>query len=230
MDTLENQHHWEALTPTTKELFKIIAELPFIHEFYLAGGTGLALHLGHRFSVDLDFFGDSAESVNSYHRTSLIKILSNDPLFSITIDKEGTFVAAWKDVGISFFRLDVHPQILPTKNVQGIRIATIEEIGAMKLAALLSRGNRKDYIDLYFILQQTSLQRLFEIAAQKYPFNPAFPTFVVRALSFFDDAEADPMPKMIKSLKWETVKKFLEKHAFDLGKSILELEKLWPED
>src|SRR5574341_1048654 len=55
--------HWEALTPETQQAFHKIAGLEFIDSFYLAGGTGLALHLGHRFSVDLDFFSSDAEAV-----------------------------------------------------------------------------------------------------------------------------------------------------------------------
>ena len=219
----------EALTDATRELLWLLSDLPFISEFYLAGGTGLALQIGHRFSVDLDFFSDDPVAVGEDQRRSILKLLKEEPSLKITWDKDSTFVASWRNVGVSFFRLDLHPLICPPIIFDKIRVAAIEEIGAMKLAAILSRGTRKDYTDLYFILQQTNLIDLFEIAAKKYPFNEAFPVFVVRALSYFEDAESDPMPRMIKEVTWDTVKTYLEQQAMDIGRKQLALEKLWVE-
>ncbi len=219
--------HWEALTPQTIELYKRMAKLPFISEFYLAGGTGLALRIGHRFSVDLDFFGDSPNAVGTEQRKNLVEILSDKSSFSIIWDKEGTFVANWENVGISFFRLNRHPRILPATNIDGIHVAAVEEIGAMKLAAILSRGTRKDYIDLYFILQKFALSRLFQISSEKYPYNKAFPAFAVRALAYFDDAESDPMPRMVKPVKWSNIKDFLREKALDIGREKIDLDELW---
>lgn len=219
--------HWDALTPQTQERYRLIAELPFISEFYLGGRTGLALQIGHRLSVDLDFFSDSPQSVDASQRKAIINTLKKEPSFKITWDKDDTLVANWKNVGLSFFRLDLHPLVMNPATINNIRVAVIEEIGAMKLAAILSRGTRKDYIDLYFILQQKNILQLFEIAAQKYPYNAAFPVFAVRALSFFDDAEAEPTPRMIENVNWENVKTFLEKQAMDVGRKRLALDKLW---
>lgn len=221
------QPHWEALTTKTKEVYELVSKLPFISEFYLAGGTGLALQIGHRFSIDLDFFSDSPEAVGAEQRKAILEILKNDPSLKITWDKDGTFVANWQNVGVSFFRLDQHPLINPPLVIDKIKVATIEEIGAMKLAAILSRGTRKDYVDLYFILQQKELTQLFEIASKKYPFNQAFPAFAVREFSYFEDAESDPMPRMIKPVKWSAIKSFLDRKALDMGRKRLELEKLW---
>lgn len=219
--------HWEALTTETRELFHQIAQLPFISDFYLGGGTGLALQIGHRFSVDLDFFSDSPGAVGESQRKTILNVLKEESYLQITWDKDGTFVANWNNVGISLFRLDQHPLVKIPVLIQDIRVASIEEIGARKLAAILSRGTRKDYIDLYFILQQTSLAHLFEVAAIKYPYNVAFPTFAVRALSYFDDAEAEPMPRMIKMVNWEQVKTYLDEQSIGIGRKQLELEKLW---
>ena len=221
------QIYWDALTKETRELYQLVANLPFISDFYLAGGTGLALQIGHRFSVDLDFFNHSPESVDNEQRRAILNILKPEPSIKIIWDKEGTFVADWKNVGISFFRLDQHPLVTPPVLIDKIRVATIEEIGAMKLAAVLSRGTRKDYIDLYFILHQTPLLHLFEVAATKYPHNSAFFTFAVRALAYFDDAESDPMPRMIKNVKWNEVKEYLDEKAMEIGRKKLDLEKLW---
>ncbi len=127
--------HWEVLTPESKALFRLVSELPFISDFYLGGGTGLALQIGHRKSVDLDFFGDSPEAVGEDQRKAVLAILKGDPSLKLTWDKDGTSVASWKAVGISFFRLDLHPLVRPTSLIENIRVAAIAEIGAMKLAA-----------------------------------------------------------------------------------------------
>ena len=72
--------HWEALTAETQQAFHLVSGLDFIHRFYLAGGTGLALHLGHRFSVDLDFFSPELDAVNPNERAQLRSILEDASL------------------------------------------------------------------------------------------------------------------------------------------------------
>lgn len=109
MESLSNSH-WEALTPKTRDAFHQIARLPFIKSFYLAGDTGLALHLGHRFSADLDLFSTDKTAVGPDQRDA-IRSLLDDPSLSITHDINGTFVATWQDVGISFFRLPLYPLV-----------------------------------------------------------------------------------------------------------------------
>ena len=94
--------HWQALTPATRQAFQIAAALPFIQRYYLAGGTGLALHLGHRFSVDLDFFASAPDAVGPDER-SVLRMAFDDPTLAISFDKDMTFVANWRGVGISFF-------------------------------------------------------------------------------------------------------------------------------
>ena len=106
--------------------------------------------------------------MNALERASFRDILSH-PDFETFIDKDTTFVGNWKKVGISFFRLEHYPLIFPTFDLEGIKIASVEDIGAMKLAAIIDRGNRKDLVDLYFILQEVSLEEVFQTAAKKYP-------------------------------------------------------------
>ncbi|MEW5767869.1 MAG: nucleotidyl transferase AbiEii/AbiGii toxin family protein [bacterium] len=216
--------HWEALTPETHEAFCKAAHLPFISQFYLAGGTGLALHLGHRFSVDLDFFSPASDAVGPDVRTGLREALE-DPTLSITHDKDATFVATWRGVGISFFRLHLYPLVHQPVLIENVPVATIEEIGAMKLAASIDRGTRKDLVDLYYILQQVPIEHLFEVAAVKYARVRTFAISATRALAYFDDAEALPMPLMIDQTSWADMKRFLVRQAIETGRK--HLEDLW---
>jgi hypothetical protein len=216
--------HWEALTPKTLAAFHLAAGLPFIQRYYLAGGTGLALHLGHRFSVDLGFFSPAADAVGPDELAALRAAFA-DPSLVITHDKDMTFVATWQGVGVSFFRLALYPLVQEPLPLEGAPVATVEEIGAMKLAAIMARGTRKDYVDLYFILQRAPLERLFAVAAVKYAPVRTFAISAVRALTYFVDAEATPMPQMIERASWTTIKRFLERQALEAGRQ--RLEDLW---
>ena len=218
------QPHWEALTPETQRAFHKVAGLEFINSFYLAGDTGLALHLGHRFSIDLDFFSPHAGAVGADQRAILRETLE-DPTLSIIFDKEATFAATWRGVGLSFFRLHLYPLVQPAVLVAGLPVASLEEIGAMKMAAIIDRGARKDLVDLYFILQEVPIERLFEVSAIKYARVRAFAMSATRALAYFEDAEALPMPRMIDRTPWPVMKRFLERQALEAGRK--RLEDLW---
>lgn len=216
--------HWKALTPATQEAFRLLGRLKLIKDFYLAGGTGLALHFGHRFSIDLDFFSEKENAVGPGQR-SLLRSALDDPTLELTYDEDSTFVAIWRGVGVSFFRLNMYPLARPTLALNNVRLAAVEEIGAMKLAAIINRGTRKDMVDLYFILQRVSLDSLFQVAAVKYAKVRSFPVSAARALSYFDDAESLPMPQMIDKTPWSKMKKFLEAKAIEAGRR--HLQDLW---
>lgn len=216
--------HWETWTPATLQAFHQVARLPFITSFYLAGGTGLSLHLGHRFSIDLDFFSPDEAAVGPDQRDAL-RLLLNDPSLAITYDRDGTFVAAWQGVGVSFFRLPLYPLVQAPVLLDGIPLATIPEIGAMKLAAIIDRGTRKDMVDLYYLLQVVSLETIFEVAAVKYARVHSFPVSAIRALAYFSDAEALPMPRMLDKTPWSKMKRFLERQAMEAGRK--NLADLW---
>jgi len=216
--------HWESLTPTTRDAFGMLSRLSCIGRYYLAGGTGLALHYGHRVSVDLDLFSDQADSVGLDERAAMREVF-DDPTLTITHDKDATFVATWRGVGVSFFRLPLYPLVRPTFLVDGIRLASIEEIGAMKLAAIMGRGTRKDFIDLYFILQKVNLEAVFEVAAVKYAKVNSFAVSATRALAYFEDAETLPMPNMLVKVTWSKIKKFLNAQAMEAGRK--RLDELW---
>ena len=217
--TLRNPH-WEALTSDTRDLFALLSHLKLTARFYLAGGTGLAIHFGHRLSADLDFFCEKTGAVNSQERAQLRQAL-DDPTLNIVFDQDATFVANWHDVGVSFFRLNQYPLVKPTFIVKGIRLASVEEIGAMKLAAVIDRGTRRDLVDLYFILQHVSLESIFQVAAKKYARVRTFAASAVRGMAYFEDAEALPMPRMIDKTSWPKMRKFLESRALEAGRQHL---------
>ncbi len=216
--------HWEALTPLTQEVFRLLSKSDLVQDFYLAGGTALALHFGHRYSDDLDFFSEEKNALD-FARRSALRSLFDEASLTILYDNDSTFVINWQGIGVSFFCLDFYPLVRPVFLVEGIRVASVEEIGAMKLAALINRGNRKDMVDLYFILQHVPLESLFEVAVVKYAKIRSFAVNAVRAMAYFQDAESLPMPRMIDKTPWQKMKKFLEAKAIEAGRR--QLEDLW---
>lgn len=83
-------------------------------------------------------------------------------------------------------------------------LASIKDIAAMKITAIIGRGTKKDFIDIYFLLQQFSLSEILDLYLQKYPDGSLF--IALKSLSFFDDAENDPMPIMFENISWGDVK------------------------
>jgi len=185
------------------ELLKKILAIDIFKELRLVGGTSLALQIGHRISVDLDFFGklDADEisirkalnligEVKLIHKTENINIFTID---GIKVDMVN-YPYPWLD------------DVLEEDHLQ---LADKKDISAMKLAAILGRGTKKDFIDLFFLLKEYSLRQLLEFYEQKYHDGSVF--MVLRSLVYFDDADDELMPKMFEDLDWKLIKKSISK-------------------
>jgi hypothetical protein len=160
----------------------------FKKDFYLAGGTALALQMGHRISVDFDFFSsigfDNGVLLNKIRRL----FLNED--FSVLQDEKNTLtVLVGNEVKLSFFSLE-YQNLFPLMDSEFFRLASVHEIGIMKLIAL-ARASYKDYVDIYFILKQIPLSQLFASAEKKHPeFDKAI---YIRALLSYDDVDVFPI-------------------------------------
>lgn len=179
--------HLEILDQKRQTLLPLVATAG--QGFYLAGGTALALQLGHRDSIDFDFFVsediDTTELWGRIERVflghELQKTQDEKNTLSVTIDGE---------VRLSFF--GYHYPLLETPlEENGLALASIHDIGCMKLSAITSRSTLKDYVDLYFILQHISLSALLSGCAQKYPTLDH--TLILKSLVYFDDITAEPI-------------------------------------
>jgi hypothetical protein len=194
----------------------VLEALPHsIHSnFYLAGGTGLALLLGHRSSFDLDFFSEKT------FRNDLIKRdLDLMGYFEIFQDSAGTLEGAVGITRLTFLQYP-YPVIGPESNYGNIRIASIADIAAMKLSAVSSRGSRKDFIDLFFIKDIMEWPDIVEAHWKKYRNSQYNLYHVIKSLGWFDDAEKDPMPMMIEKCMWDDVKKYFMDRQKDMAKTI----------
>ena len=206
--------HWEAVTPELRELLRFIGQCAFVERFYLAGGTALALRLGRRRSIDLDFFSN-VDTVTRATRREILRALA--PLGAQALeDTEGNLLLEVRGVHVGFFSYS-YTLLAPTESVAGVALAGLVDIGLMKLDALISRGARKDFYDLYWIARQIPLADLLDMGREKYPYARDFEWLAVESLVYFDNAERDVQPVLLVDVSWDEVKAFFRAAARRLG-------------
>ena len=219
--------HWEAVTPLMREVIQMVGQSDLVPRFYLAGGTALALQLGHRRSIDLDFFSSIDEVDTQTHLRALRALRAFRPkiveqewgnlLLLIERLEEETVEA----LHVGFFGYG-YALIAPVVQADGVPLAGLPDIGLMKLEALATRASRKDFYDLYAIAQQVSLRDLFDLAPTKYPLTRDFEALVARYMVYFDRAEQEEPPPLIQAVDWETVKAFFREQALALSRGWME--------
>ena len=191
----------ETVESSSLELLKKLQRLPVLEQTRLVGGTALALQLGHRKSIDLDFFG-TVDCEAEYLRESIAGIAS------LTILKESSHIHIYIVDGI---KVDIvnykYPWLDDVVLEQGLRLASVSDIAAMKITAIIGRGTKKDFIDIAFLLHHFSLEEILHFYAAKYNDSSVF--MAMKSLAYFDDAEADPMPDMFVNQSWQQVKAYI---------------------
>jgi len=205
---------WETVTAVMRELLTSIGQQEFCQRFYLAGGTALALQLGHRRSIDLDFFSETDE-VTTATINEIMTALS--PLNPVIVERAwGHFLLIIAQVQVGFFAYG-YPLLRSPHRIGNLALADPLDIGLMKLDALISRAASKDFFDLYFITRTISLDDLLAYGEQKYRHARDFEVEAVRSLIFFDNAERDVFPSLLEPVPWETIKQFFQTEAKRLG-------------
>ena len=185
----------------TLELLEALMQEPALSELRLVGGTALALQYGHRSSIDLDLFGKI--DIDAYELQS---ILSKHGV--LRVENETKIIHQY---AIDNIKVDVvnYPfeWISPMIEDEGVRLASPMDIAAMKVNAIEGRGTKKDFIDMYMLLQHYSLEEILGFYQQKYPNHSVFRA--LRSMTYFDDAEEQFMPQMFVDTTWEEMKQFI---------------------
>lgn len=195
--------HFEAVDTPTLELLKKLMAVPLLKSMRLAGGTALALQTGHRISVDIDLFGEAhpeelelGEAIRSCGELTWLNKSKN--IKSLLINGIKTDIVSYS-----------YPWVTDMLLQDDLRLARPNDIAAMKLAAITGRGAKKDFVDLFFLLQTFSLAEMIDMYSKKYTDGSAF--LVLKSLLYFEDAEEDEMPKMLIPVSWEQIKKTITK-------------------
>jgi len=216
------QPHWEQVSPLLQEVIVQVGHQPFAKRFYLAGGTALALQLGHRVSVDLDFFSVNDELLDE-NRREIVTALRPYFSFQIVHDVVGSLLLDVQGTAVGFFGYG-YPLLAETTTVEGVALAGLLDIGLMKLDAIASRGVRKDFYDLYFIAQHLPLTELLERGQEKYPHTRDFGMMVLDSLVDFSVAEQQAAIETSPPVSWEEIKNFYTEAAQAIGRNWFEDE------
>jgi predicted nucleotidyltransferase component of viral defense system len=201
--------HHESVAPETLGLLKSLSGLTSISKFHLVGGTALALQIGHRISVDLDFFRPDDYNVD-------------DLLDEITSKKHSVEILGKKANNLNLYidgiKVDLlkynYPLIDTDIEVEGVKMLGKKDIAAMKLSAITNRGDKKDFTDLYFLLKEFSLEEIIALYKRKFKLEEVF--HVYKSLVYFDDADMQADLKMLIPAEWEEVKEYFRKLIADL--------------
>jgi len=172
----------------------------FLKNFYLAGETAVALQLGHRESVDLDFF-----SGKNFRPEILRAQLSQFGPVEEVASETNTLNCFLSGVKLQFL---VYPYRLlqPPINWQGIKISSLIDLACTKLDTISSRGTKRDFIDFYFLLKRFSWQEIWHNFCRKYQGIDFNRIHIFKSLIYFEKAEKQPMPRMHLSVEWQEVK------------------------
>ena len=193
------------------ELLRKLLLIPELMDTRLVGGTALALQLGHRKSVDIKLFGqiesfeDVPEALHQFNNLQVVKLGKSINIFlldGIKLDIVN-YPYPW-----------LHDRVLE----DGFRLAHTEDIVAMKLAAITGRGTKKDFYDIYFLLEQYSLEYMLDLYLSKY--KEGNEILVLKSLAYFNDADMDAEPDVLgKPITWEKVKLRIRKSLKEFNSS-----------
>ncbi len=184
---------------------------------YLAGGSALALHFGHRHSEDLDFF-----SLQSFDPRAMSVQLARFGTFTPTFAEGISLIGTFEGVKFSYFQYN-YPLLFPVSTIFDVSVVAPKDIAAMKIAAVMDRGTKRDFVDLYELVQQSILmEEMFSLYNQKYKALENNIISILRSLRYFDDAEKGDMPDMIRVVSWDEIKQFFISESVRLAKKYLE--------
>ena len=188
----------QTVAPELMELLKKIMSEKLFSDFNLVGGTSLALQIGHRNSIDIDLFGNS--EINS---DLFIEKLSEFGEVKVAQSTKNILITKVNDVKIDFVNYK-YPLLTDCLFFDTIRMASKTDIAAMKLNAIAGRGSKKDFIDLYFLLNEFSIKDILSFYEEKYSDGSVF--MVQKSLTYFEDADFQLQPQMFLDFDWETCK------------------------
>lgn len=199
----------ECLPVNGQKMLGLFRNIAVNRHLVLAGGTALALQLGHRVSADLDFF-----TAEEFSTEALIQEIKGFKLaWQILQEEAGGLTVIVNGVKVSVLRYP-YPFIDFNGRIKGIPVAGLMDIAAMKVIAITQRGAKRDFVDLYFILQDTPFWKIAANMLRRFGPEKVNPLLLGKALVFFDDAEADPEPQYLKEKpEWKDIKRFFKQNV-----------------
>ena len=199
--------HWEVIDKNRYDILKKVIETISLEEFYLAGGTALALQTGIRESFDFDFFVQT-----EFDENLLIQELEKLGELEVTVCRKGTVHVILNSIQFTFlyFENNLVADKIMVEYIKGLYLASIRDIAIMKLIAISQRGTKKDFFDLYYVCNNfnITIKDILNMLEQKYDGNKINYAHIIQSLAYFEDAEDENLPKVFIEYDWDTIKKY----------------------
>jgi len=205
----------------SKNQLAVIKKIDFLPKnVYLAGGTALALHLGHRTSLDFDFYTGEYFDIEKV----LADFQRNFKRVKVERTAKDTLIIDVNEVSLSLFYYP-YSLIKPLVNFENVSLAPIEDIAAMKMIAISTRGKRRDFIDTYYLLKKFSIVQIIDFTLEKYPSYQ--PLVILKGLIYFADAEEEDLERSIKifdkDFSWEKAKTKIKDEVEKYQRNLLQI-------
>ena len=201
--------HYNTVSPLLREILAQLMELPEFAPFCLVGGTSLSLQIGHRISIDIDLFSAAPYGTLDFHAIqdklrSLFPYCQGD--CGEIVGMGASYIignSAYDSIKLDLFYTD--PFIRPIKTIDNIRIASIEDIIAMKLDVIGRNGRKKDFWDLHKLHDKYTIEDMLALYAERYPYNHTREE-LMRGLTNFSLADTEPDPNCLNNKAWPLIK------------------------
>ncbi|HKV08606.1 MAG TPA: nucleotidyl transferase AbiEii/AbiGii toxin family protein [Thermoanaerobaculia bacterium] len=211
--------HPESLPAEARSLLARMAPLSWAEDFYVAGSAALALYVGHRPVRDVDLMTNANRLTSPERRDLLGALLALDPGVEVETARDGyLYVRFPGEVGFRFFYYP-YPLVQPFEDFEGFAVASAVDLGLMKLGAIISRGTRRDFVDLYLLCRQLPLADLLHASEDKFGHVRDFPLQALKGLADLSEVEGEPMPRLAQPLDWEEVEAWLRTEVRELGRA-----------
>ncbi len=200
----------QAVAPGLLGLIRKLQSFDSLSGFSLAGGTGLALLIGHRHSVDIDLFSQSP-----FDTETMVESLEQNFGFRLHFSARNTIKGIIEGIMVDIIT-HAYPLVDKIIVADGVMLYSKKDIAAMKVNAITGNGTRaKDFVDLYFLLHEFSLEEILQFYGQKYALRNDF--HALKSICYFADIDVSAWPKMIlePGLRLPAVKKFLQKKQIE---------------
>jgi hypothetical protein len=211
--------HPESLAAASRALLGRIAPQPWAEDFYLAGSAALALYTGHRPVTDCDLMSNTNRLVSPDRRDLLAELLRLDPGTEVETARDGyLYVRSGQGAGLRFFYYP-YPLVDPFQDLDGLAVASAVDLGLMKLGAIISRGTRRDFLDLYLLCRQLPLAELLDRCEDKFGHVRDFRLQALKGLADLSEIEGEPLPRLSAAVTWDEVEDWLRSQVRELGRA-----------
>lgn len=219
--TLRNS---DGLAEESSTVLAELARLEWTADFYLAGSGALTLYLHHRPIRDLDLMSQVRRLRSNERRDLLQDLLAMDPELRVETARDGfLYVRSGSGAGLRFYYYP-YPLVDPEESFGDIAVASPVDLGLMKLGAVISRGTRRDFVDLFLLCREIALATLLDRSLEKFGHVGDFPLQALKGLVDFSQISGEPMPKLLGDLHWDSVADWLHDEVKTLGRRYVGLD------